>query len=462
MRDPYSILGVSRSAPFEDVRRAYRRACKTAHPDLGGTAQAFNELNTAYTFALEELRRNGGKPPANDNYADRWAYWAERSGLGEDAHGSPNQEWQEEPRAHDGETYANAEDIEEELANLRRTQQEFQERMRAQRDEAWKSGDRDLWAKLTLDDLFRFFGDVARSGAKGIATILAALTGLGAILLQLNIVSALLILGSALGFFVSFAVKSDKGGLMSAGLLLFGLAVVWMPGLRTIVFTWPFATVSILLCVAIFYKFLREGGTAAKITGGFLAYFVAFVVFAVNYEEYLAKHPAERQSIPRTAPQPNYSAPQTLPRSTTPLPPQTQAPSRQPPTPQRQAGRDALPNPVPAPPQITRPAPAPPPPTPAPPSPPPIPEIRELRAAEGSMLKFVAGINYRLKIRSGMTTTLVAASGSLAFYNGANRLGDCKSQLELAAPAGSLPYSDNSQLMQSCQGDAIFEVRAVR
>ncbi|WP_375691044.1 TerB family tellurite resistance protein [Pseudooceanicola sp. LIPI14-2-Ac024] len=33
-RDPYEVLGVDRSAPTEDIRRAYRRAVRDSHPDL--------------------------------------------------------------------------------------------------------------------------------------------------------------------------------------------------------------------------------------------------------------------------------------------------------------------------------------------------------------------------------------------------------------------------------------------
>ena len=53
---------------------------------------------------------------------------------------------------------------------------------------------------------------------------------------------------------------------------------------------------------------------------------------------------------------------------------------------------------------------------PAPPVIPPAPpEPVTLIAAQGSMLKFNAGIPYKLKLRAGMTTTLMAIKGSFAF-----------------------------------------------
>ncbi|MGI8575128.1 MAG: molecular chaperone DnaJ [Egibacteraceae bacterium] len=63
MEDLYTVLGVSKDAGQDEIKRAYRKRARELHPDTGGDEAAFKELTTAY-----EVLRN---PEARANY-DRY------------------------------------------------------------------------------------------------------------------------------------------------------------------------------------------------------------------------------------------------------------------------------------------------------------------------------------------------------------------------------------------------------
>ena len=49
MTDLYKTLGVKRTAAPKDIHKAYRKKAKSAHPDSGGSVEAFNTLVLAYS-----------------------------------------------------------------------------------------------------------------------------------------------------------------------------------------------------------------------------------------------------------------------------------------------------------------------------------------------------------------------------------------------------------------------------
>src|SRR4051794_9989196 len=61
MRDPYEVLGVSKGASQEDIKKAYRKLAKKLHPDANKkdpkAATKFAELNGAYEIVGDESKR---------------------------------------------------------------------------------------------------------------------------------------------------------------------------------------------------------------------------------------------------------------------------------------------------------------------------------------------------------------------------------------------------------------------
>jgi hypothetical protein len=61
MRDPYAVMGVPRSATFDDIKTTYRRLAKSLHPDGNKNdpkaAADFAELNAAYEILGDEDKR---------------------------------------------------------------------------------------------------------------------------------------------------------------------------------------------------------------------------------------------------------------------------------------------------------------------------------------------------------------------------------------------------------------------
>ncbi len=55
--DLYATIGVSRNATKAEIRKGYRKAAKRAHPDAGGSPEAFRRVRTAQLVLVDDARR---------------------------------------------------------------------------------------------------------------------------------------------------------------------------------------------------------------------------------------------------------------------------------------------------------------------------------------------------------------------------------------------------------------------
>lgn len=93
--DPYSVLGVSRDASQDEVKKAYRRKARENHPDLNpndpNAAERMNEVNEAYDrimnpekYAAADRRASaasGGAAGASSQGSSGYAGYGERAPL---------------------------------------------------------------------------------------------------------------------------------------------------------------------------------------------------------------------------------------------------------------------------------------------------------------------------------------------------------------------------------------------
>jgi hypothetical protein len=421
VRDPYDILGVKRGATLDEIKAAYRQACKQRHPDMGGSHEAMVELNTAYGFILNELK-HGFEQQQQQEQAKRRAGEDQWQDVGEATHADKRDDrWRDIYR-----------DIDDELETMRRAAEQYDERLRTMRRAAWRTGHHAAWAKLTWDDLVGFLSRTARSGVKGLALIFAALVGVGTVLVEANFVSALILLGGALGFAFSLAMKSDKGGMLSAALLLFGVMTIWLPPVRNALFLYPVATISVLVLLALIFKFAQAGGTVGLMTGGVLALYVVGVV--------LGDTARQSTNVAALPPQPaiaTSSASRSIDAARS-----TPSPVTTPPLPAQQAPPAPL---------ISQPEAAPVP-----------PEPRTLLASQGAILKFVGGVPYRLKVRTGLATSLRATQGKVALGSSNADSSACVDAFDFPTQTGTGPWHEIDQTFHACGGDAVMTVSAVR
>lgn len=72
MKNPYSVLGVSKSASQEEIKKAYRKLTMKHHPDKGGDEKKFHEVQNAYDVL--------SNPTKKQSY-DRWGTTAPSGGF---------------------------------------------------------------------------------------------------------------------------------------------------------------------------------------------------------------------------------------------------------------------------------------------------------------------------------------------------------------------------------------------
>ncbi len=76
--DYYKILGVSKNASPDEIKRAYRRLAQQYHPDKGGDPEKFKEINEAYQVLSDPQKRG---------QYDQFGTTFERAQAGGGAHG---------------------------------------------------------------------------------------------------------------------------------------------------------------------------------------------------------------------------------------------------------------------------------------------------------------------------------------------------------------------------------------
>jgi len=76
MNDHYATLGVNKNATQDEIKSAYRRLAKQHHPDLGGDADKFKNINQAYDVLSDTAKRaEYDRPTTQFNFNSQGGAW---------------------------------------------------------------------------------------------------------------------------------------------------------------------------------------------------------------------------------------------------------------------------------------------------------------------------------------------------------------------------------------------------
>lgn len=96
---PYEVLGVPATADDDELRRAYRRAARESHPDLGGDAQRFRRVQLAWERIGTPAARRAYDAGARPSSAPTAGTSSTPAGSARDAYAPPAARRDSRPRA---------------------------------------------------------------------------------------------------------------------------------------------------------------------------------------------------------------------------------------------------------------------------------------------------------------------------------------------------------------------------